>query len=163
MKIVVAAVGRPRDLRLSALHDDWAERLRALGIGYEAVRVAETRAGSRYSDAHVRGRETRALLEAAKGQGRVIALDQAGFSLTSEELARRLERWATPRAVFLVGGPLGLDSPSLAGVDFTLSLSRMTFPHELARAILAEQLYRAAAILRGIPYHKGNPPKGRAG
>lgn len=163
MRIVVAAVGRPRDRRLAELHDDWAARLRTLGIAYETIRVPETRAGGRYSDAHVRGRETRALLEAAKGPGRVIALDQGGSSLTSEELARRLERWATPRAVFLVGGPLGLDPPSLAGVDSTLSLSRMTFPHELARAILAEQLFRAATILRGIPYHKGNPPKGRAG
>jgi 23S rRNA (pseudouridine1915-N3)-methyltransferase len=163
VNIVVAAVGRPRDPRLAALHDEWAERLRTLGIGYEAIRVPETRAGGRYSDAHVRARETRALLDAAKGPGRAIALDPGGTSLTSEEFARRLPRWATPRAVFLVGGPLGLDPPSLAGVDLTLSLSRMTFPHELARAILAEQIYRAATILRGIPYHKGNLSKDRAG
>lgn len=163
MKIAVAAVGRPRDRRLAALHDDWAGRLRTLGIGYEAIWVPETRAGGRYSDAHVRARETRALLEAAKGPGRIIALDPGGSALTSEELARRLERWGTPRAAFLVGGPLGLDPGSLANVDFTLSLSRMTFPHELARAILAEQMYRAATILRGIPYHKGNAQQSGAG
>ncbi len=163
MKIVVAVVGRPRDRRLAALHDDWADRLRTLGVGYETIQVAETRAGGRYSDAHARRRETLALLEASRGPGRRIALDRGGFSLTSEEFARRLERWATPRAIFLVGGPLGLDSPSLAGVDHTISLSTMTFPHELARAILAEQLYRAVTILRGIPYHKGDPPRGRTG
>jgi 23S rRNA (pseudouridine1915-N3)-methyltransferase len=163
VKVVVLAVGRPRDPRLAALHDDWAGRLRALGVDYETGSVPETRAGGRYSDAHVRERETRALLEAARGPGRVVALDPAGSALTSEEFARRLERWATPRVAFLVGGPLGLDAGALADVGFTLSLSTLTFPHELARAILAEQIYRATAILRGIPYHKGNPPRGRAG
>lgn len=159
----MAAVGRPRDLRLSALHDEWAERIRKLGVEYEAVFVRETRAGGRYSDAHVRVRETKALVTAASGPGRVLALDPGGRQISSEELAARLEGWATPRAKFLIGGPLGLDPGWVGEADVTLSLSRLTFPHELARAVLAEQLYRALTILRGIPYHKGTAPSARPG
>lgn len=163
MRLRVAAVGRPRDRRLAGLHDEWAERIRRLGVEYESVVVPETRAGGRYSDAHVRARETKALFAAAAGPGRRIALDPAGRTVSSEDLASRIERWATPRATFLIGGPLGLDPERVAEADLALSLSRLTFPHELARAVLAEQLYRALTILRGIPYHKGAAPTGRPG
>lgn len=163
MKFLVASVGRPRDRRLASLHDEWAERLRKLGVGYDTSFVPEVRSGGRYSDAHVRARETRSLVAAVRGPGRVIALDPAGRTFTSDELAKRLEAWGTPRAAFLIGGPLGLDPDLAEEADFTLSLSRLTFSHELARAVLAEQLYRAVTILRGLPYHKGNPGVARTG
>jgi len=67
---------------------------------------------------------------------------------------RRLETWSQPLGVFVLGGPLGLDPAFKKDADAEVSLSPMTLPHELARVVLAEQLYRAITILRGVPYHK---------
>ena len=66
----------------------------------------------------------------------------------------RLERWATPRLTLVVGGPLGLHRKLLERADGRWSLSPLTFPHELVRGLVAEQLYRALTILRRVPYHK---------
>jgi 23S rRNA (pseudouridine1915-N3)-methyltransferase len=154
MKIRVLCVGKPRERGMGLLHDEYAERIRRLGVEYEWSIVPEVRAEGRYSDDHVRKRESRALLEARERKGRSIALDRSGRSLSSEELAVHLERWAVPRAQFLVGGPLGHHPDLLNEVDHVWALSRLTFPHEMVRVIVAEQLYRALSILRGLPYHK---------
>ncbi len=154
MRIVALSVGRPRDPRAIALHDDYAGRIRRLGVAYESRCVGEVRAGGRYSDAHVRDREAAALLDALEADGAVVALDPAGRLLTSEGLAERLERWATPRVTFVVGGPLGLGRAILGRADVAWSLTPLTLPHELARVLLAEQVYRALTILRRVPYHK---------
>lgn len=153
MRLVLLCVGKPRDADLCQLHDRYADRIRQFGVRYETIWVPETRAGGRFSDDHVRLRETRALLDRGEA-GRTIALDRSGRSWTSEQLASRLERWATPCATLLVGGPLGLHREALERSDECWSLSSLTFPHELVRVLLAEQLYRAVTILRGVPYHK---------
>lgn len=85
-----------------------------------------------------------------------VALDEGGATMTSPQLARRLGAWIDDTATapcFIVGGAYGLSPKVLAACRFRLSLSPMTFPHELARVILLEQVYRAGAILRGAPYH----------
>lgn len=154
MKILVLSVGRPERTRFGPLFDEYMERIRRFGVDADARWVPEVRAGGRFSDAHVREREGRSLLGALPERARLIALDPAGASLTSEAFARRLEGWGVPCAVFVVGGPLGLDPSLAATAHATLSLSAMTLPHELARVVLAEQVYRALTILRGVPYHK---------
>jgi 23S rRNA (pseudouridine1915-N3)-methyltransferase len=154
LKIVVLSVGRPRDELAAALHDIYAERIRKFGAAYDARFVAEVKAGGAYSDDHVMEREGRLLDEALDRAGNVVALDRSGVSLTTEELAGRLERWASPRVTFLVGGPLGLSPAIRKRAEFSWSLSALTFPHELARVLLAEQVYRALTILRHVPYHK---------
>jgi 23S rRNA (pseudouridine1915-N3)-methyltransferase len=86
-----------------------------------------------------------------------IALDPGGILLSSEEFATRLERYEVEgrgSVAFLIGGPLGLPPSVREEADLVLSLSRMTFPHQLVRLILVEQIYRAACITRNIPYHK---------
>ncbi|HEX6850892.1 MAG TPA: 23S rRNA (pseudouridine(1915)-N(3))-methyltransferase RlmH [Candidatus Polarisedimenticolaceae bacterium] len=154
MRFRLLCVGRPRDARLAALHDDYAARIRKFGVTWDSRHVAEERPGGRFSDAHVREREARHLADAIDEAEAVVALDALGQELTSEELAVRLGRWAAPRAVFVVGGPLGLDPAWRGRATATWSLSRLTFPHELVRVIVAEQVYRALCITRGIPYHK---------
>jgi 23S rRNA (pseudouridine1915-N3)-methyltransferase len=154
VRILLLSVGKPRDTAASALHDLYAGRILSFGVGYEARWVPEVRATGRYSDDHVREREGEALRSASPSAGTVVALDRSGGLLDSEELARMLERWANPAATFLVGGPLGLHRTVLEGSDRAWSLSPLTFPHEIARALVAEQLYRAVTILRGVPYHK---------
>jgi 23S rRNA (pseudouridine1915-N3)-methyltransferase len=74
--------------------------------------------------------------------------------MTTEAFARRLQSWSVPAAAFVVGGPLGLDREFVQAANAAVSLSAMTLPHELARVVLAEQIYRAVTILRGVPYHK---------
>ena len=154
MKIRMLQVGKPRDAPAVALHDRYVERIERLGVGYAVSWVPEVQPDGRFSDEHVREREARALLEELDAKSTAIALDRGGQSLTSEELSRRLERWATPRATFVIGGPLGLHGGILDRADWRWSLSPLTFPHELARVIVAEQLYRALTLLRGVPYHK---------
>lgn len=103
---------------------------------------------------HVREREGRALREALPERCNVIALSPEGTSFTTDAFTRRLESWSQPLAAFVLGGPLGLDPAFRRPTDAVLSLSPMTLPHELARVVLAEQIYRAVTILRGVPYHK---------
>jgi len=154
LKIRLLSVGKPRDPALISLHERYAERIERFGVRYESAWVPETRPGSRFSDEHVRERDAATLLARSAGGGTVVALDPAGRSLTSETLARTLEAWSTPALTLLVGGPLGLHASVLAAADARWSLSRLTFPHEIVRVLVAEQLYRALTILRNTPYHK---------
>ena len=154
MTLLVVTVGRPRDPRLTALHDDYADRIRRFRVRYDPRFVPEVRAGSRFTDEHVREREGRTILQALPAGAFVVALDREGEPLDSPSFAHRLERWASGAVAFVVGGPLGLDRAVLARADIVWSLSRATFPHELTRVLLAEQIYRAMTILRGVPYHK---------
>jgi 23S rRNA (pseudouridine1915-N3)-methyltransferase len=153
VRLLLLSVGRPRDPAAAALHDLYAARIRAFGVDYEARWVKETRGERRYSDDHVREREAEALLGKRTG-GTWIAMDPGGTLMSSEKLAASIERWAAPSAAFVVGGPLGLHRSVLDASDRVWSLSPLTFPHEIARALVAEQLYRAITILRGVPYHK---------
>lgn len=154
MRIRSLVVGRPRDAEAAALHDRYASRLRRLGVCYETTWVPEVRPGTQFSDRHVREREARLLEEKLGDRETVVALDGRGQEVSSEQLARRLGGWMRREAAFVVGGPLGLDRSLLARAEWVWSLSPLTFPHELVRVVLVEQLYRALTLLRGIPYHK---------
>jgi 23S rRNA (pseudouridine1915-N3)-methyltransferase len=154
VKILILSVGRPERTPFAPIFDDYAARIRRFGVALDARFVPEVEAGSRYSDAHVREREARAIEEALPPRARIIALDPAGSSLTSEQFAARLEGWSTPLAAFVVGGPLGLDPAFRAKAAAVVSLSAMTLPHDLARVVAVEQIYRGLTILRGVPYHK---------
>ncbi|HZN53829.1 MAG TPA: 23S rRNA (pseudouridine(1915)-N(3))-methyltransferase RlmH [Candidatus Polarisedimenticolaceae bacterium] len=154
MKVLILAVGRPERSPFATLFEDYAQRIRRLGVALDARFVPATREGKRFTEEHVREREARAVEAALPGRGRVIALSASGRSLGSETFARRLERWASPMAAFVIGGPLGLAPAFRESADDDLSLSPMTFAHELARVVLVEQIYRAVTILRRVPYHK---------
>ncbi len=148
------AVGRPDRERFGPVFDDYADRLRRFGVALDARWVPEVRPGGAFSDAHVREREARTLREALPERCNVIALSPEGGSFTTDAFTRRLERWTHPQVAFVLGGPLGLDPAFRTTADEVLSLSPMTLPHELARVVLVEQIYRAVTILRGVPYHK---------
>jgi 23S rRNA (pseudouridine1915-N3)-methyltransferase len=125
-----------------------------MGIRYDSDWVREADAGARFSDNEIRGRDARALLAGPTGPGTLIALEPSGVSVSSEKLSEKLVNWASRRATFVIGGPLGLDRTVLDRADHHWSLSPLTFPHEWVRALVAEQLYRALTIFRGTPYHK---------
>jgi 23S rRNA (pseudouridine1915-N3)-methyltransferase len=100
-----------------------------------------------------RARESRALL-AALGPARCLLCDRSGEPLTSEQLAAELG--AHGSVDFLLGGPDGVDSTLRLRVDRRIGFGAITLPHELARLILCEQIYRGFCILRGHPYHRGS-------
>ena len=144
------AVGRLRDGPEAELFARYNARLRPK---LAVTEISEARG----APAEVRRREGEALLRALPDAAFVVALDPAGTLPDSTELARLLERWlAAGRPVcFLIGGTEGLDAPAIARADYTLSLGHLTWPHFLARVLLAEQIYRARSIAAGHPYHRG--------
>jgi len=153
MRLVVAAVGRPRNAALAAAINDYETRA-ARYWPLDVVEVREER-GSALSAAQVRDREGARLIDKA-GAARIVACDPLGRSFTSEEFAEWLkrERDSGRDAAFLIGGAHGLSTEVLDRAMMKLRLAPWTLQHELARLVLAEQLYRAGSILRNEPYHK---------
>jgi 23S rRNA (pseudouridine1915-N3)-methyltransferase len=153
MRLVVAVVGKPRNAALAAAIADYENRA-ARYWPLDVHEVREERAGA-LPPAQVRDREGERLLERA-GRGRVVACDPGGRSYSSEEFAAWLqqERDADRDVSILIGGAHGLSENVLSRAVSRLSLAPWTLPHELARLVLAEQLYRAGSITRGEPYHK---------
>jgi 23S rRNA (pseudouridine1915-N3)-methyltransferase len=125
-----------------------------LGLtGFSVTELAESRAGSAPAR---KAEEARAIHEHLSGHVR-IALDEHGRTLGSEDFAKRLTRWrddGKPALGFVIGGADGLDPDFIRAADLTLSFSPLTWPHQLVRIMLAEQLYRATTILSGHPYHR---------
>lgn len=159
MRLVIAAVGRLRPGAERELVERYAGRAarsgRALGLsGPEFIEIDESRAGTAVLR---RQAEAERLIAAAPAGCRRIALDAAGRALSTRELTGRLVDWrdaGAPAAAFLIGGPDGHGPALLDAADLVLSLGPMTWPHMLARVMLAEQLYRAVTILAGHPYHR---------
>jgi 23S rRNA (pseudouridine1915-N3)-methyltransferase len=154
VQLRLLSVGKPRGAECIRLHDDYGARIARLGVDYASLWVRETRPGGRYDDDEVRRREGRELLSRLEGPGGVVALDRKGEAWTSERLASNLERWSPRGMTFVIGGPTGLHREVVDRAERVWSLSALTFPHELARVLVAEQLYRALTILRGFPYHR---------
>jgi len=135
------AVGRMRDAALRAACDRYLKRLRR----YTKVEEREVKAEARILDAIAEG-------------SCLVALAEQGEQWTSAQLADWTARWELEGrdVTFALGGAEALPAPVLRGAQRIWSLSRLTFPHELARVVLYEQLYRAYTIRRGEPYHRGS-------
>ncbi|MFQ6045359.1 MAG: 23S rRNA (pseudouridine(1915)-N(3))-methyltransferase RlmH [Gemmatimonadales bacterium] len=154
----ILAVGRVKNRALREACGDYATRLgRYLRIDIREVREAH----GRMPDGERVRLEGEAILGMLGPDVRAVALTRLGESEDSEGLARRVEQWrqAAQDVTFVVGGASGLDRAVLERAEFRLSLSPLTLPHEIARLLLLEQLYRACTILRGEPYHKGQTPR----
>ncbi len=155
MRMHIAAVGRLRGGPERDLIDDYLARLektgRGLGLGLGSVTEVEDRRGGGPQA------EARLILAAVPDGAALWALDERGRSMTSPGFAEAIarERDAGRRdLVFAIGGADGLDPAVRAAADRSISFGAMVWPHMLARAMLAEQLYRAASILAGSPYHR---------
>ncbi|PVA06259.1 23S rRNA (pseudouridine(1915)-N(3))-methyltransferase RlmH [Thalassorhabdomicrobium marinisediminis] len=155
MKVTLCVVGRLRAGPERDLIDDYLTRFdrtgRALGLGPVDVREVEDRKGGGMA-------AEAALLENALPAGAaVIALDERGKLKTSPEFAADLTRFRDDGRrdlAFVIGGADGIDPTLRARCDAALSFGKMVWPHMLVRVMLAEQLYRAASILAGAPYHR---------
>ncbi|MBW6507502.1 MAG: 23S rRNA (pseudouridine(1915)-N(3))-methyltransferase RlmH [Rhodobacteraceae bacterium] len=155
MRVAVCAVGRLRAGPEAVLIADYLDRFgktgRALGLGpAQVLEVEDRKGGGMVAEA--------ALLERAVPAGALlVALDERGAVLSSPEFAGKLAGWrdgGRQDVAFVIGGADGLGPGLRAKADFSLSFGQMVWPHMLARVMLAEQLYRAATILAGGPYHR---------
>lgn len=158
MKILIAAVGKLKGGSEEELVARYADRTaqmgRALALGPVDLReIPESRA-KRADD---RKREEAAALTELLVPGVLVALDETGKTITSTEFSQHLARWrdeGVPTVQFVIGGADGLDPALRERAVLTLSFGRMTLPHQLVRALVTEQIYRAATILAGHPYHR---------
>jgi 23S rRNA (pseudouridine1915-N3)-methyltransferase len=159
MRLIVTAVGRmksgpDRDLAERYL-DRAAKAGRSLGLkSIDIVEIAESRA-ARADDRMAE--EAAALAKAAEPGAVRVVLDEHGASLSSEDFAARLGRWrdgGRPAVCFMIGGADGLGPSARTGADLVMAFGAATWPHQLARIMLLEQLYRAVTILAGHPYHR---------
>jgi len=151
MRITLLAVGRLRSKPLRELCDEYLARL----ARYGPASVEEVKAAENGSAAQRAAQESARLLAALQPSDQLCMLDERGAQVTSVQLSELLqshELRSTKRLVFVLGGPFGV-SDALRARGKLLALSRLTLPHELCRAVLLEQLYRARTIQRGEPYH----------
>lgn len=156
MRIVVIAVGRSRGTLTDAIAD-YEERA-ARYWKLEVAEVAEGVKGGNPDPERVKEAEGERILARVPDGLDLVALTREGKGMRSTTLSRYLQQRAVsahPGVAFVIGGAFGLAPAVLDRADRRLSLSPMTFPHDMARLFLAEQLYRAGTIARGEPYHKG--------
>jgi 23S rRNA (pseudouridine1915-N3)-methyltransferase len=154
MRLVVAVVGRPRDPDLASAIRGYETRA-ARYWPLELREVREEPARGTGPDL-VREREGERLLTTAPTGSRIVACDEGGDPLTSRQFADWLQesRERARDVTFLIGGAFGLGAAVRERADRRISLAPWTLPHELARLVLAEQIYRAGTIIRREPYHK---------
>ncbi len=159
MRFVIVAVGRLKGHAERALMSRYQERLAPLGrsLGLGPLTVFETNSGKRSTGRDRQSDEAAALLAKVPDQAHLIAMDEHGKTRTSEQLAHHIAALRDDGVrdlVLAIGGADGHQSDLLTAANERLSLGPMTLPHELARCILAEQLYRAVTILAKHPYHR---------
>lgn len=159
MRIIVAAIGRLKQGPETELSARYARRAAQTGRGLglrevETVEIRESRAAE--PDKRMI-EESIALANVIPAGSAVVLLDSRGESLDSPALAGRLAQWRSddrPAVVFIIGGPDGLAPTLTQQADLHLAFGAATWPHQLARVMLLEQLYRATTILTGHPYHR---------
>ncbi|MDQ6718755.1 MAG: 23S rRNA (pseudouridine(1915)-N(3))-methyltransferase RlmH [Gemmatimonadota bacterium] len=154
MRFVVAVVGKPRHAELRDAIIDYQSRA-ARYWPLEVHEVKEENASS-LAPAEVMGREAKRLKEKIPAGARIFACLAGGQQVSSEQFAALLQssREAARDIAFVIGGAFGLGEEIVSSASSTLSLAPFTLPHELARLVLTEQIYRAGTIVRGEPYHK---------
>lgn len=159
MKITVVTVGKIKEKYLREAIAEYSKRLSKY-CKLEIVEVADEKTPENASEIMTEGiksKEAGRILKYLKDDAYVITLEILGNLLTSEELADKVDNLGiqgVSHIIFVIGGSLGLGKEVLDRSDYALSFSKMTFPHQLMRVILMEQIYRSYRIIKKEPYHK---------
>ena len=159
MRFYVVCIGKLKDAYLREGVAEFVKRMRPYG-GITITELNESKIGDKPSDAdrkQVVAEEGDRLLKVVPKNAYTVLLDVYGKPMSSEELAKTMSDLAVrgnSSLCFIIGGSLGLSDEVLGRADYRLSFSRMTFPHQMMRLILLEQVYRAYRINNGEPYHK---------
>lgn len=155
MKISFWSIGKAHEGYVKSGIDDFTKRLsNYFPVQWNIIPVPKN--AGLLSETELKKREAAIVLGLLKEDDYLVALDERGKSLTSEGLANLIQQRAnesTRHLVFLIGGAFGLDEAVLKAAKLKWSLSDLTFPHQLVRLVLAEQVYRACTILRNEKYH----------
>lgn len=155
MRLNLCVVGRLRNGPEKDLFSDYIDRFEKIGRGMglgpvEVIEVEDRKGGGKAAEAEL-------LLRAIPKGAIVLAMDERGKTMSSPQFARQLAKWRDDGAsslAIVIGGAEGLSQELRDQADMSLSFGKMVWPHMLARVMLAEQLYRAASILGGSPYHR---------
>lgn len=159
MKITVLTVGKVKEKFYRQAIEEFEKRLSRY-CKLEIIEVTDEKTPDRASETEetqIKEKEGQRLLKYIKDDAWVCALAIEGNMLDSVELSEKIKQigvHGTSHMIFVIGGSLGLAEEILERADFKLSFSKMTFPHQLMRVILLEQIYRAYRIMQGEPYHK---------
>ncbi|MHA1524922.1 MAG: 23S rRNA (pseudouridine(1915)-N(3))-methyltransferase RlmH [Alphaproteobacteria bacterium] len=158
MRVSIVAVGRLRAGPMRTLFQDYATRFEQLGrgMGVVGIKMREVAEAANARPADRRKAEAKALLPPDRPM-RLVVLDEGGRDVSSTGLAdfvRDQRDEGTGEICFIIGGPDGLDKSVVNRADLVLGFGRQTWPHQLVRVMLAEQLYRALTILSNHPYHR---------
>ena len=155
MRVTLLVVGKSRNAALTAAIGEYEQRVSRYWA-FNVIEVREAPGGRSMSVGEVREKEAANMLSRLPVNSRLIACESTGESVTSEVFAGWLQKYrdGAQDVTFLIGGAHGLGSSISERADQHMSMSSWTLPHELARLVLVEQLYRAGTILRGEPYHK---------
>lgn len=155
MKLRLLCVGK---LSLSHARDgveEFSKRLKRY-LPFETLELREEKGGKKADPGYIRERESEQLLNRVPDGAFLVVLDERGKGCTSEKLAQLIDRHmtsGTSEMVWVIGGAYGISEKLRQRADLLLSLSQMTFTHQMARLLLMEQLYRALTIIRNEPYH----------
>lgn len=155
MKVALLLVGKTVDKRFVDLINDYAARLQHY-VSFDLIVIPELKHTRNLSPQQQRQQEGEAILRQMQAGDYVVLLDERGKEMRSMEFARYMDhkmQTIAKRLVFVVGGPYGFSEDVYERADGKISLSQMTFSHQMVRLIFVEQLYRAMTILRGEPYH----------
>ena len=159
MNITILCVGQIKEKYFRDAIAEYQKRLSRY-CKLQMIEVADEKTKENASEAEndlIRKKEGERLLKHIKDSDYCITLEIDGKMLTSEGLSKEIDRLGLSgksSLVFVIGGSIGLDTAVLKRSDYALSFSKMTFPHQLMRVILLEQIYRSYRIMRGEPYHK---------
>lgn len=159
MKISIICVGKIKEKFYRDAIDEYAKRLSKY-CKFEIIEVADEKTPDKASaveEEQIKEKEAARILAKIKSDAYVCTLEIAGKQLSSTELATWMEKTTVggnSHIAFVIGGSLGLHSSVLQRSDYALSFSKMTFPHQLMRVVLSEQIYRAFRIINNEPYHK---------
>jgi 23S rRNA (pseudouridine1915-N3)-methyltransferase len=155
MKISLWTIGKNNEPYVKAGIDEFTKRIsRYFPVEWTIIPVPKN--AGMLSEMDLKKKEAETILQWLRPEDYLIALDEKGKQLSSEGLAQFLQtrsNESVKNIIFLIGGAFGLDNQVLSKAKFTWSLSSLTFPHQLVRLILAEQIYRACTILRNEKYH----------
>ena len=159
MRFTLSCIGKMKAGADKELFDRYLDRARKTGrgLGITDVTLSELPESRAQRAEDRKAEEAKALLQAMSSGARLIVLDENGRNLTSPAFSQKLETWKNegiPEAVFAIGGADGHGQEVLARADLKLALGAMTWPHQIARILLAEQIYRSMTIQSGHPYHR---------
>ena len=155
MKITLLQTGKTIDKHISELADLYSNRIKKY-TGFEIITIPDVKNTKNMPVQEQKAKEATKIIQSVTDDDYIILLDERGKELRTLEFSGTLEKMfflPKKRIVFVIGGPWGFSDAVYVRADYKLSLSKMTFPHQLVRLLFLEQLYRVFTIIKGEPYH----------